>query len=150
MEAHMNTSYIEFQEEYLDRLINFYMDYYNSDGGTWTYEKAYRRIHPYVTMENSLVILQFDDEQLTGFLMGYFKEFDDSTGFYLEEILVASANQHMGYGSDMLLHLKAELESRGCDWIELLTTTGEMHQNFYAKNGYTRSDNLVLEYLDLN
>ncbi len=146
----MKTTYVEFQKAYLDELIDFYMGYYNSKGGTWTYEKAFKRIHQIATMENSRIILQFDGEKLVGFLMGYFKEFDDSTGFYLEEILISSEYQHMGYGSDFLRYLKSDLKTRSCDWIELLTTTGAMHQNFYSKNGFTRSESLVLEYLDLD
>lgn len=145
----MSPTYIQFQEAYLDEIVNFYLEYYNANGGKWTYEKAYKRIHQMTSMEDSLVLLQLEEKQLVGFLMGYFKQFDDSRGFYVEEILVASDVQHKGYGSDMLRHLKADLEGGTCDWIELLTTTGELHQIFYSKNGYTRSDKLVIEYLDL-
>lgn len=145
----MKPTYIAFQESYLDHIVKFYLEYYNSKGGSWTYEKAYKRIHQITSMEDSMVLMQFEGAQLAGFLMGYFKEFDDSRGFYIEEILVSSQFQHKGYGSDLLRHLKAELNLQNCDWIELLTTTGEPHQRFYSKNGYTRSDRLVLEYLDL-
>lgn len=145
----MNPTYITFQENYLDELIRFYVDYYNANGGKWTYQIAYKRLHQIATMENSLVLLQFEKNKLIGFLMGYFKYFDDSTGFYLEEILIDSACQNKGYGSDFLRHLKSELNDKNCDWIELLTTKGAMHQSFYNKNGYTQSHDLVLEFLDL-
>lgn len=145
----METNYIEFQTSYQDQLIHFYMDYYNSKGGAWTYEKAFRRIHQIAAMEDSLILLQFAEQTLVGFLMGYFKEFDDSTGFYLEEILVSSDYQHMGYGSDFLSYLKSVLKSRTCNWIELLTTTSPLHQNFYRRNGFSQSENLILEYIDL-
>lgn len=145
----MKPRYVEFEEKYLDDLIRSYMDDYNAKGGTWTYEKAYKRLHQMITMEDSLVILQFEEERLAGFLMGHLKCFDDSIGFFLEEILVFSEFQRKGYGSDFLRHLKSVLKSRDCQWIELLTTTGAMHQNFYGKNGYTQSKNLVLEFMDL-
>ncbi len=145
----MDITYKRFEENDLNTLIKFYMDYYNSQGGTWTYDITYKRIHQIVAMEDSLVILQFDREKLVGFLMGYFKYFDDSTGFYLEEILVTSSCQHMGYGSGLLSHLKEELAGRNCNWIELLTTTGKLHQQFYRKHGFKTSENLVLEYVDL-
>ena len=145
----MNIIYKNYDENDLDTLIKFYMDYYNSNGGTWTYDIAYKRIHQIVTMENNLVILQYDKEKFVGFLMGYFKYFDDSIGFFVEEILIKSDYQFKGYGSKMLAHLKIELQQRNCNWIELLTTMKKMHQSFYDKNGYKISDNLVLEYLDL-
>lgn len=145
----MDIAYKRFEASDLDTLVKFYMDHYNAKGGTWTYETAYKRLHQMVTIEDSLVLLQFEDKELVGFLMGYFKYFDDSTGFFLEEILVADAHQNQGYGTELLAHLKAELTAAKCNWIELLTTTGEQHQGFYKKNGYKRSENLVLEFLDL-
>ena len=57
----MNPTYIPFQENHLDDLIKFYMDYYNANGGKWTYEITYKRLHQIVTMENSLVLLQYDE-----------------------------------------------------------------------------------------
>lgn len=145
----MNLSYIEYKEEYLDKIIDCYIDYYNSDGGSRTYEKAYKRIHQIASMEDSLIILQFSENEFTGFLMGYFKHFDDSLGFYLEEILIFSIFQQKGFGTAFLSHLKSELSKKNCCWIELLTTTGKQHQSFYSKNGFLKSSNLVLEYLDL-
>ncbi len=145
----MNPTYIKFEEKDMDMLISFYMAHYNAEGGTWTHEKAYRRLHQMVTMEDSLVMLQFEGSVLVGFSMGYFKCFDDSTGFFLEEILIRKDMQGKGYGTDFLCHLKAELQAMDCDWIELLTTTEERHQSFYGKNGYAQSERLVLEFLDL-
>lgn len=143
------TVYKNFEEKDLDVLINFYIDYYNAEGGKWTYDIAYKRIHQIVTMEDSIVILQYDNEMLVGFAMGYLKHFDDSVGFFLEEILIHSAFQNRGYGTALLSHLKKEVHKKNCRWIELLTTTGELHQQFYRKNGYTQSKNLVLEFMDL-
>lgn len=145
----MDITYRRFEENDLDTLIRFYMAYYNSKGGTWTYDIASKRLRQIITMEDSLVILQFEGDNLIGFLMGYFKYFDDSKGFFLEEILILADCQHQGYGTDFMSYLKEELTKINCDWIELLTTTGELHQKFYTKNGYQSSKNLVLEYLDL-
>lgn len=141
--------YAEVREDQLDLIVHAYMEYYNARGGTWTYEKAYRRIHQVAAMENSLVILQFDNDTPVGFLMGWYKQFDDSLGFYLEEILVFSAYQNKGYGSSLLAYLRETVKKNDCAWIELVTTTGAEHQGFYKKNGYTRSDTLTLMYLDL-
>lgn len=145
----MDLEYKKFEEKDLDMLIKFYMDYYNSQGGTWTDDIARKRIHQIATMEDSLVVLQFDKERLSGFLMGYVKYFDDSRGFFLEEILISSEFQCRGYGTKLLYYLKEELAKNNCSWIELLTTTSELHQRFYTKNGYRLSGKLVLEHLDL-
>ena len=54
-------------------------EYYNNvEGCCWTYEKAYKRIHQVFTMEDSMYMVQMDsNDTITGYLMGYFKEFDD-------------------------------------------------------------------------
>ena len=145
----MGIRYKIFEETDLNALIDFYMEHYNAEGGSWTYDITYKRLHQITSMENNLVLLQYDQEKLVGFLMGYFKYFDDSMGFFLEEILVKSDLQNQGYGTQLLSHLKKELYQRKCSWIELMTTTGNLHQQFYRKNGYRVSENLVLEYLDL-
>lgn len=145
----MNPTYIEFEPTHMDALVQFYRSYYNAEGGQWTEQTAYRRLHQIITMEDSLILLQVEGERLIGFLMGYFKQFDDSRGFYLEEILVAAEMQNRGYGSSLMGYLERELRRCDCDWIELLTTTDEPHQQFYRKQGFARSHKLVLEYLDL-
>ncbi len=145
----MNPVYRVCSKEDLGQLARFYMDYYNAEGGSWTEELAARRLRQIMTMEDSLVVMQLEGEKLVGFLMGYFKCFDDSTGFYLEEILISGTCQNKGYGSHFLHWLQETLRQKDCQWIELLTTTGEQHQKFYGKNGFSRSENLVLEYLDL-
>ncbi len=133
----------------MEELVRFYLEYYNSQGGSWDAQTARRRIRQTASMDDALVLMQFEGKTLTGFLMGWFKCFDDTTGFYLEEILVSADFQNKGCGSDFMQYLKAEVKRRRGSWIELLTTTDARHQNFYSKNGFSRSDRLVLEYIDL-
>ena len=39
----------------IDYIATLYMDYYNNhEDGCWTHEKAYKRIHQMVTIEDSL------------------------------------------------------------------------------------------------
>ena len=63
----------------IDQIAALYMDYYNNhEDGCWTHEKAYKRIHQMVTIEDSLCLIQWDGNQnMTGMVIGYYKEFDD-------------------------------------------------------------------------
>lgn len=48
-------NYETITEAHVDEIAKLYMDYYNNHtDGCWTYEKAYRRIHQMLTIENSL------------------------------------------------------------------------------------------------
>ena len=59
-------------------VVNEYVNYYNNyENGCWTKEKAYKRIHQIMNMDDSLCYLQYDDDKLVGFVMSYYKEFDD-------------------------------------------------------------------------
>ncbi len=145
----MRLTYRLFEPKFMDALVQLYRSAYNATGGCWTTETAHRRLHQITSMEDSLVLLQWEGERLIGFLMGWFKQFDDCRGFYLEEILVAAERRNRGYGSALLQELERLLRQQKCAWIELLTTTEEPHQRFYGKHGYSRSNQLVLEYLDL-
>ena len=63
------------------------MNHYNQhSGGCWTYEKAYKRIRQMVTMEDSLCLMQEDDNDIpTGLVIGFLESYDEFTFYYLDE-----------------------------------------------------------------
>ena len=69
----------------LQFVVEKYIEYYNHDQEcSWPYEKAYKRIHQVLTMEDSMCMVQSDDDDnITGYLMGYYKEYDDIRGYFL-------------------------------------------------------------------
>ena len=70
--------YVKLTEENMEGVVLNYVNYYNTcEGGCWTYEKAYKRIHQVMTIEDSECFVQYDDGKMSGFVMGYYKEFDD-------------------------------------------------------------------------
>ncbi len=53
--------YVNLTEENLDKVVHNYIDYYNScEDGCWTYEKAYKRIHQVMTIEDAECLVQYD------------------------------------------------------------------------------------------
>lgn len=65
-------TYAVMTESDVAQVARRYMNYYNHyEGGCWTYEKAYKRIHQIVTIEDGLCLIQRDDgENVTGFVTG--------------------------------------------------------------------------------
>lgn len=137
--------YTKLDESNIVSVVEKYVEYYNSEGGSWTKEKATRRIRQIMTMQDSESFIQSSDNgQITGFLMGYYKQFDDILLYYLEEIVVFKDFQNKGYGTEMLKYLETRVKASGAEHVELICLNDEMHEHFYEKSGYTASKNIVL------
>ena len=67
--------YTPITEDNIEKAAMLYMNHYNQhSGGCWTYEKAYKRIRQMVTMEDSLCLMQEDDNDIpTGLVIGFLK-----------------------------------------------------------------------------
>ena len=78
-------NYTPITEENVEKAATLYMNHYNQhSGGCWTYEKAYKRIHQMVTMEDSLCLMQEDDNDIpTGLVIGFLESYDEFTFYYL-------------------------------------------------------------------
>lgn len=138
--------YLVMNESDVEEITGYYIDYYNHhDGDCWTYEKAYRRIHQMVTIEDSLCLIQKDDEShTTGFAMGYFKEYDDITLYYLEEILIFADYQNKGYGKQFLHEIEKRILEHGADHLELTSVDDAHHMHFYKNFGMYEAANLKI------
>lgn len=137
--------YIKLTEENIDLVVHKYVDYYNSnEDGCWTYEKAYKRIHQVMTIEDSECFVQYDNDNLTGFVMGYYKEFDDLKAYFLEEIVIFADYQNNGYGTAFMAELERVVRENGVEHIELISVNDEHHMHFYKKMGFYAASNLAM------
>lgn len=136
--------YCRMNETDVEEIARLYMDYYNNhEGGCWSYEKAYKRIHQMVTIEDSLCLIQRDEEgNPTGFAIGYFKEYDDISAYYLEEIVIAAEYQNKGYGTQFLGEIEKRALEYGAEHIELTSVNDERHMHFYTSFGMYAATNL--------
>lgn len=137
--------YVELTEENIDLVVRNYVEYYNtSEEGCWTYEKAYKRIHQVMTIEDAECMVQYDEGKVTGFVMGYYKEFDDLKAYFLEEIVIFAEYQNKGYGTAFLKELEEAVRRNGVEHIELISVNDEHHMHFYKKLGFYAASNLAM------
>lgn len=137
--------YTKLTEENLSDVVRAYIDYYNNrEDGCWTYEKAYKRIHQVMTMGDAECFVQLDGENMTGFVMGYYKEFDDLKAYFLEEIVIFDGFQNKGYGSAFMTELESMVRKNGVEHIELISVNDEHHMHFYKKLGFYAANNLSM------
>lgn len=136
----------------INKAIDLYIKYYNKiEKSCWTEKTAFKRIHQVLTMEDSFSLTLEDNEnKAIGFVMGYFKQYDDIVGYTLEEIIIEYDEQNKGYGSKLLKAIEELAVKEGAACIELQAVNDKMHSHFYDKAGYLDSESFVnkVKWLD--
>lgn len=138
--------YIDLTEREIDSVVKAYIKYYNeTEDCCFTYEKAYKRIHQVITIEDAMCLIQYDDqENMIGFCMGYFKQFDDLLAYFLEEIVIFTGYHNRGYGSQFMAEIEDIARNNGAEHIELISVNDAHHMHFYEKAGYHAATNLSM------
>ena len=128
----------------IHRVVPLYMDYYNThEGGQWTEETTYKRIHQVWSREDSLCLILENDSSILGFLMGYFEQYDDLKAYDLVEIVIAHGYQHQGIGTAFMLELEHYVKDLGGAMIQLQAVNDSLHNEFYGKLNYRDCHNLI-------
>ena len=137
--------YDKLTDENIGAVVSAYVDYYNNcEDGCWTYEKAYKRIHQVMTIEDTECFVQYVDGELSGFAMGYYKEFDDLKAYFLEEIVIFAEFQDKGYGAALMEELERVVRINCVEHLELISVNDELHMHFYKKLGFYAASNLAM------
>ena len=137
--------YVKLTEGNIEDVVLNYVNYYNNcEDGCWSYEKAYKRIHQVMTIEDSECFVQYDDGKMSGFVMGYYKEFDDLKAYFLEEIVIFEEYQNKGYGAAFIEELERVVKQNGVEHLELISVNDEHHMHFYKKLGFYAASNLAM------
>ena len=133
--------------EDISAVLPLYIDWYNGcEGGCWTEETAGKRIRQVLTIEGSYSLLMRDEDgEPVGFVMGYFKQYDDIVGYTLEEIVIAAKHQHSGLGSALLKEVENRAREKGASCVELQAVRDELHERYYGKAGYRDASNFVMK-----
>ena len=127
-------------------VLPMYLAYYNDqEDGCWTEESAGKRIHQVLSMEDSYSLILEDGNLVLGFVMGYFKQYDDIVGYTLEEIVISFEHQNKGIGSALLQEIERRVRERGASCVELQAVLDERHERYYGKAGYRNASNFVMK-----
>ena len=131
----------------IELVIPLYIDYYNNwEGGCWTEVTAKQRIQQVLKIERAYSLIMRDaNSEVCGFVMGYYKQYDDIVGYTLEEILISHKHQNKGLGSILLSELESRVKAEGASCVELQAVKDEMHERYYGKAGYRDAKNFVMK-----
>lgn len=132
---------------HIDLVVPLYIDYYNNhEDGCWTETTAKRRIQQVLNIEGSYSLIMRDSNRdVCGFVMGYYKQYDDIIGYTLEEILISHKYQNKGLGSILLAELESRVKAAGASCVELQAVKDEIHERFYGRAGYHDAKNFVMK-----
>ena len=132
------------EEEDIDRVVPLYIEHYNNyEGGEWTQQTTYKRIHQVWSREDSLCMMLESGNEVIGFVMGYFEQYDDIQAYDLVEIVIAHEHQGKGIGTEFMALIEAKVKELGGAMIQLEAVNDDMHNRFYGKLGYKDCSNLV-------
>lgn len=128
-------------------VLPLYIDYYNNhEDCCWTEETAGRRIRQVLSMTDSYSLIMRDEKGCAiGFVMGFFKQYDDIVGYTLEEIVISADRQHKGLGRRLLDEIEKRVREKGASSIELQAVNDEMHERYYGNAGYRNAANFVMK-----
>ena len=127
-------------------VLPFYISYYNEqEDSCWNEMTAGKRIHQVLSMEDSYGLIVENGNSVIGFVMGYFKQYDDIIGYTLDEIVIAYEFQNRGIGSMLLRELEQRVKEKGASCVELQAVNDDMHERYYGKAGYKNTKNFVLK-----
>ena len=130
----------------INRVIPLYMDYYNTcEDGSWTRETTYKRIHQVWSREDSMCLIAQEREQIVGFAMGYYEQYDDLKAYDLVEIVIDRHKQRRGLGTAFMRELENWVRRDGGASIQLQAVNDAMHERFYGNLGYQNVVNFVLK-----
>ena len=127
-------------------VIPLYISYYNNqEGSCWNERTASKRIRQVMNIDDSYALILINEEEVIGFVMGYFKQYDDIVGYTLEEIVIAYEHQNKGLGSMLLHELEERVKEMGASCVDLQAVSDEMHERYYGKAGYHNATNFVMK-----
>lgn len=137
----------EMNVEDIELVLPLYIEYYNKyEDSCWTEVTAKKRIKQVLTIDDSFSLIMKDDNDVVcGFVMGYFKQYDDIVGYTLEEIIISYQYQNKGLGSMLLATLETKVKEAGASCVELQAVNDEMHEKYYEKAGYSDAKNFVMK-----
>lgn len=128
-------------------VLPLYIEQYNEyEGSCWTEKTAGKRIQQVFSTDDSYALIMKDQsDRAIGFVMGYFKQYDDICAYTLEEIVITHKEQNKGYGSILLSELEKRVKEKGAAGIELQAVKDEMHERYYEKAGFRDANNFTVK-----
>ena len=112
----------------------------------WTDEAALQCLSDLAERKRFLGYTIWDKNELVGAVFAYTKTFYKGDEIYVDELFVSPDHQRKGYGLQLMQTLEKYAQTNNITCITLLTSLHHPSYDFYEKQGYTCSKNMVFMY----
>lgn len=128
----------------LPELVKIFAETFNSEPWfeKWTEKTAGKRLSHYLNNENCVGIAATEGGEIIGMLIGEEEQYYDGVVCAIKEFCVKNALRGRGIGSAMVKEFEKCEMARGVRSISFYTT--EEDEGFYAKNGYSKSEGMII------
>lgn len=136
----------EIAEADLGRISQLYVSVFNNPpwNEDWKYNWAYDRLNWIYRSQGFIGLINLEDDEINGAILGRFVPFKGRRGFEIVGFLVDTKCQNKGIGTELLTQLESNLKQNEYDFILLLTAKNTSVESFYLNRNYQRDDRLSL------
>lgn len=129
--------------EDLTELAKIYAETFNSDPwyDKWTQKTAEKRLSQMINNGGFYGIVSFDEEGITGMILGESEQYFDGVVFNIKEFCVRNDLRGKGIGTELLAEFERRLKGMGIREAVLMTALED--EEFYKKRGFCRSRGII-------
>ncbi|RBI59804.1 GNAT family N-acetyltransferase [halophilic archaeon] len=142
----MTGSFRPVSENDLTECVRLYCSVFNEEpwNDAWTEQTAQTRLHEILEAPGYRGYAATRNSDVIGFAMGNLEQWHSGKRFFLKEMLVDTALQQSGIGTDLLDYLITELRRENVEQVYLLTMRDSPAYDFYKKNGFTLTEQTTM------
>lgn len=124
-------------------LARIYAETFNSDPwyDKWTQKTAEKRLSQMVNNGGFFGIVSYDEEGITGMILGEAEQYFDGVIFNIKEFCVKNDLRGKGIGTELLSEFERMLRGMGIRETVLMTNLED--EEFYKKRGFKRSRGII-------
>lgn len=140
---------MEFYEvtmKHLNEMAALYADAFNAPpwNDKWTVKTAKKRLHQMIHCKGAFGLVVYQNERLSGLIIGGEEQFYDGVMFPIKEFCVDRKPRGQGIGTSMFTEFEKRLKEKGIREMILFTSRGDSTEGFYHHRGFHSIDNMVM------
>lgn len=135
--------YREIVLEDVSELAKIYAETFNSDPwyDKWTQKTAEKRLYQMAKNGGFFGLLSYDENGITGMIMGESEQYFDGVIFNIKEFCVKNDLRGKGIGTSLMEEFERRLKGLGIRETVLMTNLED--EDFYKKRGFHRSRGVI-------
>ena len=140
------------EEKYIDEVVQLFLDVFENEpwNDSWpSKEKAKQYLLDITNTPGFIGYLKYKDNQLIGALLGHIVHWWEGDEFFIKEFFVDRHLQNKGIGSQLMEHLKVDLQNKNVHTMLLLTESNAPAAKFYQKRGFKVSSHTIFMFKNI-